>query len=338
MTTLPTTASHALPAVALPRRRLLLGLAAAAPLLAVPAPAVATSGTRKTGSVTGPHGRIRYEMLGDGPPLILVAGGPGTSLRSLGTAFDALADQHTVIYFDNIGRGYSDDLPAHLTHSPERDAVDIEAVRTGLGLGRIRLLGHSYGGYAALAYAGGYAGNLERLVLSSSGSSYLSWQANIDSVARFIECQYPEVWARLDALRRHGVKSSAPQYQDLQGQAEGDLYWYDLANAARRPPPGDPRERFRADVYFAMLGDDPEVTVGGAMARFDARPVLRRLQVPLLVTSGRYDRVALPKFALEMTQLPSAGVAQLAMFERSGHAPWIEEEALYMNTLRAFLA
>ncbi|MCG2584932.1 alpha/beta fold hydrolase [Massilia sp. TS11] len=324
-----------LPSAAMRRR--LLGLGLAAPLLAVADQASASAPQRRSGMLQGPHGRIRYEMLGDGPPLLLVAGGPGTSLRSLGTVFDALADRHTLVYFDNIGRGYSDPLPAQLQHSPERDAEDIETVRAGLGFERFALLGHSYGGYPALAYAGRYGQRLSHLVLSSSGCSYLSWQANIDSVAYFIANQYPEVWAKLQALRRDGVKSSDSAYQALQGDAEGDLYWYDLRNAARRPPPGDPRERFRADVYFAMLGDDPEVQVGGAMARFDARPVLQQLRTPLLVTSGRYDRVALPRCALEMVQLAPPGVARLQMFEQSGHAPWIEEETLYLTSLRNFL-
>ena len=45
---------------------------------------------------------------------------------------------------------------------------DVEAVRQGLKLGKISLLGHSYGGVLAQAYALKYQQNLSRLVLCST--------------------------------------------------------------------------------------------------------------------------------------------------------------------------
>src|SRR4051794_38907193 len=55
--------------------------------------------------VASPDGRIYYEREGEGPPIVLVAGGPGGSHASFHPWFSRLADAHTVIYFDNIGRG-----------------------------------------------------------------------------------------------------------------------------------------------------------------------------------------------------------------------------------------
>ena len=48
---------------------------------------------------------------------------------------------------------------------------DVEAVRQGLGLGKISLLGHSYGGALAQAYALKYQQNLSHLILASTWSS-----------------------------------------------------------------------------------------------------------------------------------------------------------------------
>lgn len=45
---------------------------------------------------------------------------------------------------------------------------DVEAVRTGLGLGKVALLGHSYGGVLAQAYALKYQQHLSHLVLCST--------------------------------------------------------------------------------------------------------------------------------------------------------------------------
>lgn len=298
---------------------------------------VSAAPTRSTGDVNGPSGRIRYQKIGQGPALVLVAGGPGASLHSLGTPFDSLADIRTVIYFDNVGRGYSDRLPPGTPYSPQRDAEDIEALRTSLNLGRIDLLGHSYGGYPALAYLQAHDREVRHLVLSSTGHNGQAWQANIDSFARFVEDQYPEIWEAMLALRAAGVKSSDKRFHDLVKAADGDVYWYDLANKAKLPPSEDPRERSSTDVYNSILGDDPEVKVGGTMASFDASAALAGTHAHVLVTAGRYDRIMMPRTAVKMARLVPKGQGRLEIFERSGHSPWVEEQDRYMQVLREFL-
>src|SRR5690349_9265351 len=73
------------------------------------------------------------------------------------------------------------------------------------------------------------------LVLSSTGHNGQAWQANIDSFARFVEDQYPEIWESMLALRAAGVKSSDKRFNELVKAAYGDVYWYDLANKAKLP-------------------------------------------------------------------------------------------------------
>ncbi|MED5620843.1 alpha/beta fold hydrolase [Ideonella sp. BN130291] len=293
----------------------------------------------RTGTVDTEDGRLYYELHGDGPPLVLVAGGPGAPRTSLRPEFDQLADRYTVVYLDNIGRGRSSDLPAGRHHSPERDALDIERLRQALGFERIALLGHSYGGYPVLVYAGRFPQRLSHLVISSSGHSADSWQRNIDNVNRFVENQYPEVWQQLQAMRQRGVRSCAPEYQALYGEPIGQLYWHDPAKAeARKPVSTDPRDKPRQAVYCDMIGDDAEVVVGGAMARFDARPALAKVKVPTLITAGRYDPVCPPVVAFQIRDAFPAGVAKVRVFEHSSHRPWAEEGSVYFEALRAFLA
>lgn len=320
-------------------RRHLLAAVGSALLAGAALPVSATSArARESGFVQTDHGRLRYERTGEGPPIVAIAGGPGTSLRSLGSVLDVLADSHTVIYFDNLGRGLSDELPPGARHSPARDAEDVEALRRALQLGPIAVFGHSYGGYPALAYAAAHGEHLSRLVLSSTGYRAASWQANIDNVARFVQTQYPDLWTKLAALIARGVKSSQAEFSALFDQVDIEaLYWYDRSNQRLRTPPADPRERFRPAVYAAMLGDDPEVRVGGSLAGFDASATLAALRCPLLITSGRHDRIALPSVAAEMAALAPPRRTTWTVFERSGHFPWIEEPEAFGQTLRTFM-
>lgn len=296
-----------------------------------------------SGDIDTPDGSLHYEIHGElvagRAPLVLVAGGPGSSRTSLMPEFDALARDRAVVYFDNIGRGRSSDLPAGRRHSPERDADDIERLRAALGVERIALLGHSYGGYPALAYAARHPERLARLVISSSGHGRAAWQRNIDNVNHFIENQYPEVWARLQALRRAGRPSCDPEYQALYGEPIGQLYWRDPAKAAARPIAStDPRDGSRPAVYCAIVGADAEIVVGGTMANFDMRPRLAAVRVPTLITAGRYDPVCPPVVAYEIGAAFAPGVARVRVYEHSAHRPWVEEGPDYFKALREFLA
>jgi proline iminopeptidase len=304
----------------------------------VSALAMAATPVVRTGTVDTPDGQIYYETHGEGPPVVMLAGGPGGPRTSLMPEFDHLAARHTVVYLDNIGRGRSSDLPAGKHHSPERDAMDVERVRQALGFERIALIGHSYGGYPALAYAGMFPQRLTHLVISSSGHSAESWQRNIDNVNRFVENQYPETWKKLVEMRQRGVKTCATEYQDLYGEPIGQLYWHDQAKAAlRKPVSTDPRDKFKRAVYCDMIGDDSEMKVGGTMARFDARPALAKVKVPVLVTAGRYDSVSPPVVAYEIGEAFKSGSAQVRIFDNSSHRPWVEEGETYFKMLDAFL-
>lgn len=318
-------------------RRALIASLIAAPFSTLAADAARPMRVR-TGTVATPDGELYYEVHGEGPPLVLVAGGPGAPRTSLMPEFDRLATRRSLVYFDNIGRGRSSTLPAGKRHSPDRDADDIEALRRALGHERIELLGHSYGGYAALAYAARHPERLKRLVISSSGYDFRTWQRNIDNVNRFVRDQYPEVWARLEAMRASGMKSCEKPYQDLYGEPIGQLYWRDPAKAKlRQRVSQDPRDTFRPEVYCDMIGEDAEWTVGGAMARFDPRAGLAQVKAPTLLTAGRHDIICPPRNAHELATLFPPGVARVQVFDDSSHRPWVEEGDRFFAVLGAFL-
>ncbi|MCW5936622.1 MAG: proline iminopeptidase-family hydrolase [Fimbriimonadaceae bacterium] len=307
-------------------------------LLALGAPAqeaISSPGHGHGAYVETADGRLYYEKSGEGPVVVLVAGGPGSGHSSFHGYFDRELKGRTVVFFDNIGRGRSDRLKDASGYTVERDAEDIEALRRHLGVERITVIGHSYGGMPAIAYAVKYPQHLDRLVLSDTLHSANGFQQNIDSCNAVAQRQSPEKWAKLMEMRKRGVKSSADEYTDLYGPCLEGVYTYDDT----RPPvffdSGDPQDRFNPEVYLAMLGDDPEWKVAGTMKRFDPRGRLKDLRVPTLICVGRHDQVAIPRVAYEMHKLIPG--SRLHVFEKSGHWPWLEEKQIYFEVVNGFL-
>jgi proline iminopeptidase len=288
--------------------------------------------------VTTAHGRLYFEVEGKGPPVILISGGPGGSHASFHPWFSRLAGRFTVIYFDNIGRGRSDRLLPGTPYTVERDAEDVEALRSHLKLNRIHLIGHSYGGFVAQAYALTHPDRVGRLVLSSTSHGAASFQENIDNSNHHTRHQYPEIWDRLMALRARDMTSAAKEYADLYDEAEGDLLWYSTDAAKRVFRSGQDVDAFNRDVYLAMLGNDPEWVVGGTIAGLEFRPRLAQLRMPVLICVGRFDRITTPKMARELEASLPAPTTRLIVFERSGHRPWLEEADRYFGEVQRFLA
>lgn len=287
-------------------------------------------------TITTRDGDLYYETEGKGPPLVLVPGGPGGSRVGFQPWFSRMADTHTVVYFDAIGRGRSARLADPARYTVQRDVDDIEALRTALGVERITLFGQSYGGIPALLYALKYPEHVDKLVLSSAMTSAASFQANIDATKVNLRTYYPDSWERVQALRLQGVKSGDERSSKEFGRLTEMLYWHN-ADFAKQVKKMEPNERLNATVYAAMLGDDPDEVVGGTLKGYDPGPLLPRLRAPTLITNGRFDRVTTPEIARQTLLRLPAGRAQLVTFESSGHKPWIEEADRYFARLREFL-
>src|SRR5437870_8555153 len=114
---------------------------------------------------------IYYWEIGRGAPLMIVHGGPGASHDYFLPYLLPLARRHKLIFIDERGSGRSQKLEDPAGYTIENMVEDVESVRQALGLGKINLLGHSYGGALAQAYALKYQSNLSHLILGSTWSS-----------------------------------------------------------------------------------------------------------------------------------------------------------------------
>ena len=104
--------------------------------------------------------RVHYVMEGSGPDLVLIHGASGNT-RDFTFAFvDLVKDDYRVIVFDRPGLGYSDRASDEFggpfnraAESPAEQAIMLQAAAQQLGAERPIVLGHSFGGTVALAWA-----------------------------------------------------------------------------------------------------------------------------------------------------------------------------------------
>lgn len=273
--------------------------------------------------------RLWYISVGRGEPIVIISGGPGAA-HYLYPYFSALADSHRVIYLDSFGSGNSDRAKSRAEYTFSRHVDEIEEVRHSLSLGQINVIGHSYGSLVAQAYALKYPGSVKRLVIASPFISGEAMQAGNDYVMEAVRHHFPEIWTRLQALRARGLHETDKEIADVMQQIPEELLYYaNVSNAGRLNVDINP------EIGFALAGNDPDIVIAGEMAQLDFRPGLKRLTMPMLVMSGRYDRVVPPVFALQYKEFTPQ--AQFLMFEKSGHNLFLEENAKMLQALRAFL-
>ena len=87
---------------------------------------------------------LAYRVLGDGPPLVCLPGGPGRAAGYLGDLGGVSASRQLIL-LDPRGVGLSADPADPATLRVDLLVRDVDALRAHLGLERIDLLAHSAG-------------------------------------------------------------------------------------------------------------------------------------------------------------------------------------------------
>ena len=172
------------------------------------------------------------------PTLILLHGGPGFDHSIYKPAYSALAESAQIIYLDHRGNGRSED-GSRESWNLAQWGDDVRAFCEVLGIVRPIVLGASFGGMVALAYATRHPEHPSKLVLISTeaaGDTYLDRR-----VALFERFGGPEVGA-LARRRFQDVDSIRDQAAvDARGFCGADAaqphadWWSHHSGTPRRP-------------------------------------------------------------------------------------------------------
>jgi L-proline amide hydrolase len=271
--------------------------------------------------------RTWYRVVGDrasgAAPLLALHGGPGSTHNYFGP-LERLADERPVVLYDQIGCGNSD-RPTDIEWSVDVFRDELDAVREQLGLGRIHLLGTSWGGMLAQEHVLSGGQGIVSLVLSSTLANLALW--NEEQLK--LKAQLPP--GVIEVLDRH---EQAGTYDDPEYEEAMEVYFD--RHFYRGPKPRPELEAMAlgkaTDVYRAMQGPN-EWTTTGALKGWDTRARLNEIDVPTLVVRGRHDMCTEPVAAELVNGIRGA---REVVLEESSHTPVLEETERYLRAIADF--
>ena len=288
--------------------------------------AVAQNPVLRSGFVEVPGGPVWYEIAGaGGVPLLTLHGGPGGTSCGLQLLYP-LADERAVIRYDQLGTGRSGRPRDPSLWQRDRFVEALHTLRGELGLERLHLQGHSWGGALAAYYVleKGTEG-IVSLTLSSPLISTPLWIRDANALRATLE---PEVQEALDRHEAAGTTDD-PEYRDA------TAVFYE--QFVRR---GDAVEDLNCDgapwnsVIYNQMWGPTEFFATGSLRDFDLTSRLEQIDVPTLFITGEFDE-ARPETVRGFAEAVPG--ARFEIVPGVGHASISRAPAHYREVLRAFL-
>jgi proline iminopeptidase len=275
----------------------------------------------------GGHRVVAYSYGAGEETLLLLNGGPGLPCDYLRDAHSFLAGHGIrVVAFDQLGCGASDRPTDPALWTITRYVAETEAVRQALGLGKVHLLGHSWGGWLAIDYALTHPEALRTLILENTVASIPHLMQELYRLRNALGSETAAMMLACEA---------AEDYDHPAYKAAVTLLTYRHVCRLRDWPA--PLKRSSADwnmgPYMAMQGPNEFLYIGN-LKDWDRVPDLHRITVPVLITVGHHDELTPACAALMKRNLPNA---ELVVFPNSSHTPFYEEPAAYDAALLGFL-
>ena len=271
--------------------------------------------------------------IGNGPPAIVLHGGPDFDTAYLLPDLDQFADTYRLVYYDQRGRGKSAEGVKPDEVSLASEIEDVERVRQHFGLEAPTLLGHSWGTVLALEYALRFPGRVSRLILmnpapASSADAALLRKAYTAQLG--------------DLMERQRAIVSGQEYQRADPDRVAERYRIHFTHALAK------REHYEAlmramraafiaqgaaGILKARAVEDRLMAETWQQPSYDLMPRLASLRVPALILWGDHDFIPRPISEHLAGSLPQA---RLVTLPDCGHFAYLECPAAVREALRDF--
>ncbi len=267
---------------------------------------------RRAGWIERPDARIRYEATGEGPAIVF-AHGLGGNLMSWWQQVAHFAPRYTCVAFSH--RGFFPSSAPPEGPDPAAYAGDLAALVDELGLGDIRMVCQSMGGWTGVEYALLRPGRVKALVLGATTGSLDPRQMREPERARL------DSWKRESAAARAALHARNINPAAGGRMAEEQPALHHLYNHIYNLTQGFDREALRARLDAHRRRDPAAFAAAGC---------------PVLFVPSEED-IILPPFAAAAMAAVIPG-AKVAPLPRAGHSGHFERAAQFNALVEAFFA
>ena len=255
---------------------------------------------------------VRYTVIGGGPPVLLVHGWLSSS-RIWEQLARRLAQRFTVYSLDLVGFGESDKpTDGYGTRNGSRL---LYAFCAHFGLTRATVIGHDFAGSMAVKLAADHPDIVGRLVLVATPADEeqidlptLLWLTTLPVVGPI----FYSLGRAIKPLRKLWVRSFVFDPEDLPDE---------LVEDAGKPTPASAGKTYSVTRH--------EIS-GGRVAR-----QARIIKVPVLLVAGEDDQIIDPRAVGDWGR--HAEQAEIALLDKCGHLPMVEQPAELSARILAFL-
>ena len=276
------------------------------------------------GSLTRDGVQLFYRAAGSGAPIVFLSGGPGFEVDYMIPVAEFMPASYQRIFYEQRGTGRSKVATMTAANMTIAHVVaDLDALRIHLKQDRLFLVGHSWGGMLAMAYAAAHPDRIDRMILIGPGGPTLEFTEwfndNIHMRLRSEDVEAERYWS--EAPKR-GVNPDKAALEQVRAITPG--YFFDrtkgLAFASQLPD-----RTLTLQVNTLLFGD---------MAKgYDSRPGLRQLDRPVLIVQGHQDPVG-DKTAEDIHAAIKSST--LTYVNQCGHFPWLEQPDEFRRILAEF--
>jgi len=255
------------------------------------------------------------------PTLLLLHGGPGFDHSIYKPAYASLADCAQVVYLDHRGNGRSDAGPRE-AWTLAQWGDDVRAFCDVLGIERPIVLGASFGGKVAMAYATRHPSHPAKLILISTEAAGGTHKER--RVALFEKLGGPEVgaMARRRLFEGHGDLAFLEAWRRIA---------LPLYTRTARDPDVMRRALTNSQVLQAFAGP------GGEDHSFNLLCDLARVCCPTLVMGGEEDPMTPIECQADIVAALPAHLVQFVRFAGCGHAVVPDAPDAALAKIRQFI-
>lgn len=266
---------------------------------------------------------LYYKVMGKGTPIVILHGGPGLDHTYLLPQMGKLSKNYQLIFYDQRASGGSSGNADSISITMDNFIQDLEGIRKAFNLGKMNLLGHSFGGLLAMYYSIKYPDNLNSLILLNTAGASREF---------------------IDKPGNPKCKMSPEDRDALKTLMESDAFLNFTTDGMEKFF----RLNFKKNFYDKSLLGSLNLSLNentakhvpyinsillNSLGNFDIHYQLKAIKCITLIIHSEYDPVRLELIERIQNNISNS---KLVVLEKCGHFPFIESQEKLFSILEDF--